>query len=189
MSKSLGWSFLGPTKHLGRLMIAATLVSWSATPSVAASDIVAIEQALPRNYAGEFRWNGDPTPQYVKIKLNLFKRLDDARIEAIGCARYEVLDRITDIGVRVVIDAPSLDIEIWEFSPSGTGAPIFETNGSHKGRLTSDLQGIETEWVTRSTGQTGRMRLRAGPEHTCAGQQAGRMGPIVALGRSGAITA
>ncbi|TMJ00172.1 MAG: hypothetical protein E6G97_19925 [Alphaproteobacteria bacterium] len=156
----------------GGPLIGAIFFSCLLTPSMGGDDIASIEQALPRNYAGEFRWSGDSIPQSVKLKLNLFKRLGAAQLEAIGCARYEVLDRMTDIGVRVVIDAPSLEVEIWEFSPSGTGAPIFETNGSHKGRLTEDLQAIETEWITRDTGQRGRMQLRAGSEHTCAGQQA-----------------
>jgi len=115
--------------------------------------------------------------QQVQIRINLVRRLDTSHIEAIGCGRYQVAGRVTDIGVHIRIGAPGLDIEIKEFSPSGTGAPVFVTDGSHKGRLTDDLQTIETEWVTISNGQRGRLNLTAGGEVSCAGDQAGVVPP------------
>jgi hypothetical protein len=140
--------------------------------SSSAADIAEVERTLPRSYDGEFRWVGDRTTQKVRIKLNLIKRLDASRLEAIGCGRYEVLDRITDIGVQIRIDTPNLDVEIREFSPSGTGARIFVTDGSHKGRLSEDLQTIKAEWVTLTTGQRGLLQLQASPAVDCAGDQA-----------------
>jgi hypothetical protein len=41
-----------------------------------------------------------------------------------------------------------------------------------KGRLTDDLQMIDAEWVTRPNGRRGLLRLTAGGEISCAGNQA-----------------
>jgi hypothetical protein len=153
--------------RIAACVIAASVLG--AAPGPAADDI---ETALPCGFAGEFRWIGDSTPQRVEIRINVIKRTGPARVEALGCGRYEVLDRVTDIGVQFLIDPDSFAIEIREFSPSGTGAPNFVTDGSHKGRLSRDLKTIETEWVTAFDGQRGRMRLEAGPEIKCAGDAA-----------------
>jgi len=141
---------------------------------VMANELSTFETTLPKIYAGEFRWYGDSIVQKVEIRINLTKRLDDSqRIEAIGCGRYDVSGRVTNIGIRMVIDPQTLDIEIWEFDPRG--AAFFITDGSHKGKLVEDLQRIDAEWTTRSTGQQGRLPtglkgrllLRAATAFTC----------------------
>jgi len=142
------------------------------TGSGSALDAAEVERLLPHSYSGEFAWIGDKITQRVQIKFNLVRRLDDSHVEVIGCGRYEVQNRVTDIGIHMRIGTPGLQVEIKEFSPSGTGAPAFVTSGSHKGRLTEDLQMIDAEWVTRSTGRKGLLRLTAGGEVTCAGNEA-----------------
>ena len=133
---------------------------------VAANEPSTFETSLPKIYAGEFRWYGDSIVQKVEIRINLTKRLDDSqRIEAIGCGRYDVSGRVTNIGIRMVIDPKTLEIEIWEFDPRGPA--FFTTDGSHKGKLIEDLQRIDAEWTTRSNGQKGRLQLQAATAFTC----------------------
>jgi len=133
---------------------------------VAANEPATFETTLPKIFAGEFRWYGDLITQKVEIMINLTKRRDDSqRIEAIGCGRYDAAGRITNIGVRMIIDPGTLDIEIWEFDPHGPAS--FTTDGSHKGKLADDLRTIDAEWTTRSTGKKGRLRLRAATAFTC----------------------
>jgi hypothetical protein len=133
---------------------------------VAANEPSTFETTLPKIFAGEFRWYGDSIAQKVQIMINLTRRQDDSqRIELIGCGRYDAAGRVTNIGVRMIIDPRTREIEIWEFDPRGPAS--FTTDGSHKGKLVDDLQGIEAEWTTRSTGQKGKLLLRAAAAFTC----------------------
>jgi hypothetical protein len=167
----LSWLEAG-RNALFSLLAAFSAIGFWPLPYATAESSADFENRLPRHYVGEFRWIDDPLPQKVQIKINLLRRVDVSRVEAIGCGRYEVLNRVTDIGIQIRIDTPSLDIEIKEFSPSGTGSPVFVTDGSHKGRLVNDLQEIRAEWVTLSSGRRGYLHLRAGSEFKCAGDQA-----------------
>jgi len=156
------------------LAVVAAIAMWPA-PGVTADDAAEIEKALPRTYAGEFRWAGETIPQKVEIRINVISSPAAGRIEAIGCGRYDALGRVTDIGVRMVIDVPSLDIEIWEFSPFGPVARAFVTEGSHRGRLFNKLQAIDAEWTSRADGRKGRLQLRATAtpvEFKCSAEQA-----------------
>jgi hypothetical protein len=148
--------------RIAAVAIVAAVLGASLSP--AAEDIKA---ALPRDYVGEFRWAGGTLPQKVEIRINLIERIGPTRIEAIGCGRYDVQSRITDIGVQLLIDTESLAVEIREFSPSGPGARTFVTDGSHKGHLSRDLKTIEAEWVSASDGRRGRLDLATGPRSTC----------------------
>jgi hypothetical protein len=133
---------------------------------VAANEPSTFETTLPKIFAGEFRWYGDSIAQKVHIMINLTRRQDDSqRIELIGCGRYDAAGRVTNIGVRMIIDPRTREIEIWEFDPRGPAS--FTTDGSHKGKLADDSQGIDAEWTTRSTGQKGRLLLRAAAAFTC----------------------
>jgi hypothetical protein len=148
--------------------IAALVVVVSALAAARGPAADDIETMLPRDYAGDFLWVDGTISQKVAIRINLITRAGPTQVEAVGCGRYEVLDRVTDIGVQLLIDTESLAIEIREFSPSGAGARNFVTDGSHKGRLSRDLKTIEAEWTTLSDGRRGRLRLEAGPAITCA---------------------
>jgi hypothetical protein len=59
-----------------------------------------------------------------------------------------------------------LQVEILEQSPQ-SGTP-FETEGSHRGNLSKDLQRIDAQWTTRATGQQGQLHLRAATSAVCA---------------------
>jgi hypothetical protein len=149
------------------LILASAAVSGMAAPGLITDRQPSFEVSLPRAYAGEFRWNGDLLPQKVRIKLNTIRRRDAHTVEAVGCGRYDVLGRVTDIGVRMIIEFTSLDVEIWEFDPVGT--TTFTTDGSHKGKLRDDLQVIEAAWLSRDTQRVGTLRLRAdGSYLSCA---------------------
>lgn len=127
-----------------------------------------VESSLPKSYIGEFFWHGDSTMQIVEINITARSHQENGRLEVVGCGRYSVpaFGRVTDIKVRMVIDEASLDVEIWESEP--VGETFFTTDGSHKGKLVDNLQGIEAEWTTRASGLKGNLRLRAGNSITCA---------------------
>ena len=74
------------------------------------------------------------------------------------------------------IDVKSLDVEIWELDP--VGSVNFTISGSHKGRLTDNLQEIDAEWTTQPNGPKGRLLLRAGGEFTCAAESVSVPRPV-----------
>jgi hypothetical protein len=158
-----------PFQELNRWVIA--IVAWTVlAASVAAQEPSSLESKLPRAFEGEFRWYGDRGPQKVEIKIISTKRLDSQHVEALGCGRYDASGSVTNIGVKMKIDVQSLDVEIWEFD--AVGSPGFTTNGSHKGRLTDNLQEIDAEWTTQPNGPKGRLLLRASAGFTCTTESA-----------------
>src|ERR1041385_8809229 len=90
---------------------------------------------LPRNWTGEFRWDGAPEAQRYEITVLNVRRLDDNRIEANGCGRVSARQQITDINIRMVIDTGTLAIQIFEAQPNQRN---FTTDGSHRGRISKD---------------------------------------------------
>jgi hypothetical protein len=164
-----------PLQELCRWVM--TVVACTALAAVvAAQESSPLENKLPRTYEGAFRWYPGSIPQKVEIKIMSTTRLDSQYVEALGCGRYDVLGSVTNIRVRMKIDVQSLDVEIWEFD--AVGSLGFTTNGSHKGRLTDDLQEIDAEWTTQPDGPKGRLLLRAGAGFTCAVESASMPRPV-----------
>jgi len=154
-----------------------TLVAWAVlAASVAAQEPSPLESNLPSNYEGEFRWYRDQSPQKVEIKIISTNRLDSQHVAALGCGRYDTSGLVTNIRVRMKIDVKSLDVEIWELD--AVGSVSFTTSGSHKGRLTDNLQEIDAEWTTQPNGPKGRLLLRAGGEFTCAAESVSVPRPV-----------
>ena len=149
--------------HLGLMLAAASLLF--ASP-IHAAEIKDLTQNMPRGYFGEFSWEGDRTVQNVVITLESVRALNEQNAEALGCGSYEVGRQVTKIRVRMFVRLSDLQVEIFELSPEGSGS--FETGGSHRGKLSDDLQQIEAQWTTTASGQRGQMHLRAAPSLTCA---------------------
>lgn len=148
------------------------------TTGVAAAQQESLETRLKGNYTGEFRWTGDRIRQVVDMRIVDVNRVSQTRLEAIGCGRYNTNGVITNIRIKMTVEEPSLDVEIWESSP--VGAANFVTDGSHKGKLTDSPRLIEATWTTKSTGQKGKLELREGGNLGCDS----RMRPISQSGRS-----
>jgi hypothetical protein len=169
------WRRALPLQDLSRWVM--TVVAWTVlAASVAAQEPSPLESKLPRTYEGEFRWHGDRRPQKVEIKIISTNRLDSQHVEALGCGRYDASGLVTNIRVRMKIDVMSLDVEIWELD--AVGSVGFTTSGSHKGRLTDNLQEIDAEWTTQPNGPKGRLLLRAGGEFTCAAESVSVPRPV-----------
>jgi hypothetical protein len=149
--------------RLGLMIAAASLLVASAAHAVEMKDLT---QNMPRGYFGEFSWEGDRTVQNVVITLESVRALNEQNVEALGCGSYEVGRQVTKIRVRMFVRLSDLQVEIFELSPEGSGS--FETGGSHRGKLSDDLQQIEAQWTTTARGQRGQMQLRAAPSLTCA---------------------
>jgi hypothetical protein len=149
--------------RLGLTILAASLLFAS---TVHAAEMKDLTQNMPRGYFGEFSWEGDRTVQNVVITLESVRALNEQNAEALGCGSYEVGRQVTKIRVRMFVRLSDLQVEIFELSPEGSGS--FETGGSHRGKLSDDLQQIEAQWTTTASGQRGQMHLRAAPSLTCA---------------------
>src|SRR5580700_3101075 len=158
---------------MGLLAILPVLAVGFATRSFG-YDVASLIERLPNGYVGSFQWDGSAGTQQVAITFTALQPLDGGKVEARGCGRYDASGLVTDIRVKMRIDATTLDVEMWELDPIGPAG--FTTDGSHKGRLSNDLQRLDAEWQTTSSGQTGRLHLAAGLSITCAAPSSRRPG-------------
>lgn len=149
-----------------RLAIAMAAASLFLISAVHAAEMTDLTQNMPRGYFGEFRWDDDKTLQNVVITFDTVRPLNGRAAEAFGCGTYEVERQVTKIKVRMLVKLSDLQVEIFELAPEGNGS--FETGGSHRGKLSNDLQQIDAQWVTTASGQRGQLHLRAASSLTCA---------------------
>jgi len=156
-------NFRGLLLRIGVAIAAASLLLASAAHAAEMEDLT---QNMPRGFSGEFRWDGDGTIQNVVITFDSVRALNGQNIEAQGCGTYEVGREVTKIKVRMLVRLPDLQVEIFELSPEGNAS--FVTDGSHRGRLSKDLQQIDAQWITTTTGQRGQLEMRALPAAACA---------------------
>ncbi|MCC8977683.1 hypothetical protein [Bradyrhizobium acaciae] len=150
----------GSMSRLGLTVVALMLI-----PAVRAADIKEVTEKLPHAYIGEFLWDDDNTVQNVVITFDKVQALNEQNAEARGCGSYEVGRSVTKIGVQMFIRLSDLEVEIFERSPDGNGA--FETEGSHRGKLSDDLQQIDAQWTTTADGRHGQLHLRAAASAAC----------------------
>lgn len=154
-----------------QLSVVAIVASSFLASFVHAAEMEALTEKLPRAYLGEFSWDGDKAVQNVVVTFESVRALNDKNVEAIGCGAYEINRQVTKIRVRMFVKLSDLQIEILELSPEGS--PSFETDGSHRGHLSEDLQRIDAQWTTRASGQRGQLHLHAASSAVC--------GPAAAL--------
>jgi hypothetical protein len=148
-----------------RLCLTGLIASLCLTAAVRAAEIDSLTDKLPRAFIGEFIWDGDKAVQNVVITFEAVRALSGQDAEAVGCGSYEVNRLVTKIKVRMLVTS-DLQVEILEQSPQGSTS--FETEGSHRGNLSKDLQRIDARWTTRATGQRGQLHLRAATSAVCA---------------------
>jgi hypothetical protein len=148
-----------------RLCLIGLIASLFLATVVRATEIESLTDKLPRAFVGEFTWDGDKIVQNVVITFDAVRALSGQDAEAVGCGAYEVNRQVTKIRVRMLITS-DLQVEILEQSPQGSTP--FETEGSHRGSLSKDLQRIDAQWTTRATGQRGQLHLRAATSAVCA---------------------
>ncbi|NEU97776.1 hypothetical protein [Bradyrhizobium uaiense] len=151
----------GSMSRLGLTVVAASLML---IPAVRAADVKELTEKLPHAYIGEFLWDDDNTVQNVVITFDKVQALNEQNAEARGCGSYEVGRSVTKIGVQMFIRLSDLEVEIFERAPDG-GA--FETEGSHRGKLSEDLQQIDAQWTTTASGKHGQLHLRAAASAAC----------------------
>jgi hypothetical protein len=156
-------NLLGRVSCIAVMIVAASLLLVSI---VRAAEMKELTEKLPRAYFGEFLWDGDKVVQNVVITFESVRALNDRNAEALGCGAYEVGRQVTKIRVRMFVRLSDLQIEILELSPEGSTS--FETNGSHRGTLSEDLQRIDAQWTTSASGQRGQLHLRATSSAACA---------------------
>ena len=155
------WRGLRSSLGLGLIFLSLFLAV-----AVRAGEIEQLTEKLPHAYVGEFLWDGDKTVQNVVLTFETARALNNQNAEAVGCGSYQVNRQVTMIRVRMFVRLPDLTVEIMELSPEGSGT--FETDGSHIGHLSQDLQRIDAQWTTRTSGQRGQLHLRASPSAVCA---------------------
>jgi hypothetical protein len=147
-----------------RLGLTVTVAGLFLSVAVRATEMDSFTEKMPRAYFGEFKWDDDKQIQNVAIVFESVRALSDQKAEAIGCGAYEVRLQVTKIKVRMFIRLTDLQVDIWESSRGGTG---FETDGSHRGNLSEDLQRIDAQWTTNITGRRGQLHLRAVSSTVC----------------------
>jgi hypothetical protein len=147
----------------------SALVQLALAAPAQTGDINALVANLPRGFMGDFRWDDGGAVQNVAIRFKSVRRIDAGHAEALGCGNYNMAGIITAIDVKMQVTLPELEVEIWESTPDRAS---FVTDGSHRGWLSPDLDAIDAEWTTRSSGQRGRLRLRAAPAAQCAASDA-----------------
>lgn len=150
---------------ISRLAVMFAAAMLMLAPAVHATDMTQLTGKLPRAYIGEFQWDGDKTVQNVVITFDKVRALNGQNAEALGCGSYEVGRRVTKIKVRMFVRLSDLTVEILELSPEGNST--FETGGSHRGTLSDDLQRIDAQWTTTTSGQRGQLHLRAASSAAC----------------------
>jgi len=151
---------------ISRAVLAIAALSLLASAARAA-EVTDLTQNMPRGYVGEFSWDGDKTIQNVVITFDTVHALNEHNAEAYGCGSYEIGRQVvTKIKVRMFVRLSDLQVELFELTPEGSSS--FETGGSHRGKLSSDLQTIEAQWTTSATKQRGQLHLRAASSLTCA---------------------
>ncbi len=161
-------SFRSKSRISAHLFAAIVLVTIACGAAVA--DDAAIENAVLTDFSGGFEWDGNSEVQRVDMRFVAFTRLGGHRIDVRGCGRYDTAGLVTNIRVKMILDEQTRHVEIWEADPIGSTS--FETNGSHKGSLDNDLNGIKAVWTTGASGATGKLRLRTGGNLTCSPQVA-----------------
>jgi hypothetical protein len=134
------------------------------------ADDTAIENAVLTDFSGDFEWDGSSQLQRVDMRFVAFTRLDEHRIDVRGCGRYDTAGLVTNIRVKMIVDEQTRHVEIWEADP--IGHTPFEIDGSHRGSLDDDLQGVKAIWTTSASGAAGKLVLRAGGNLTCSPQVA-----------------
>jgi hypothetical protein len=143
----------------------------SCASALGAPSEVSLINKLPQGYIGEFQWDGDETVQHVVIRFDQVRMLTDESAEATGCGAYEVGRHVTKIKVQMLVNRSDLRVQILEQSPESSGnvtSGSFITDGSHRGRLSHDLQQIDAQWTGASDGKRGQLHLRAAPSAVCA---------------------
>ena len=151
---------------ISRAVLAIAAAGLLFASAARAADVTDLTQNMPRGYLGEFSWDGDKAVQNVVITLETVRALNDQNVEALGCGSYEINRQVTMIRVRMFVRLSDFFVEIMELSPQGSTS--FETDGSHRGNLSKDLQRIDTQWTTRGSGQQGTLHLRAASSAVCA---------------------
>ena len=158
-------AFLHECRRMLRTAGVIVMVGLFCATALSAQEQDARIDKLPRAYVGEFLWDGDKTVQNVVIRFDLVRALNGESAEATGCGAYEVNRQIAKIKVRMLVSWPDLQVQILEQSPEGSDS--FITDGSHRGRLSGDLQQIDAQW-TGSDGKRGHLHLNAAPSVACA---------------------
>ena len=158
--------FQGCWRNCYRLGVIIWVVGFFPASIVHATEMQTLIGKLPRAYLGEFLWDGDKTVQKVTITFESVRALNQHNVEAVGCGAYDINRQVTKIRVRMLVRVTDLQVEILEQSPQGNAS--FVTDGSHRGNLSEDLQRIDAQWTTRSSGKRGQLHLRAAPSAVCA---------------------
>lgn len=115
-------------------------------------------QNLPREYQGHFRWGGDEASSDVDLIWERFD-VDGPKVTAFGFVHYVESDgKQSMVAARAIFFPQSEDIEIWEADPS---TPTFESNGSHRGKISDDLRTIDATWIGFNSSRTGYLHLSA----------------------------
>jgi hypothetical protein len=139
------------------LLLSLHLFSGSTTYVVAADKSSVIDN-LPRAYSGTFKWHERKSAQIVLIVISkVFSDLEN-NVVAEGSGKYYTNSGNANIDIKILIIPETLRFEMWE--KNAESSSNFATDGSHVGKISSDLKTIQAVWTTKSTGVQGDLNLK-----------------------------
>lgn len=137
------------------------LIAAATPPAGATPPQDALENALPRVWAGHFHWRGGPPglPQHYAIEFTCMEKRPDGLIEAAGPAEVRA-GSVNKIDVRAIFNPATRAVEMFEILTPATGA-AFTTDGSHRGTIDSGLTRMRLVWTQNGSGAKGDLLLMA----------------------------
>ena len=146
------------------IMVLVVIGTISVSAPANAADAAIIAQQFPRSLQGTFRWDHGGSAQIVSICVTATQVINPGNTEIIGTGIYLHEGDSTRIKVRMLVDAASLEIRIWESDPEGS--LTFDTAGAHVGTLSPDFSTITARW--RSMQGQGTLTLSSTPQPACS---------------------
>lgn len=125
-----------------------------------------LKGALPRQFRGEVKFQGDPNPHTLVVEPHDFT-VRSAHLLQFDRVRYQILSGgsnvVTegDAGIRGTISAPGLDIRIEEVTDAAEvgGGEVIKAD-TFKGSLSADLRTADAAWTT-GLGQEMKLKVMA----------------------------
>ena len=123
-----------------------------------------LQQALPRQFGGEIRLEGDPQTHHLVVEPHDFTVRSEHVLE-FGRVRYQVLAGGNvlaegDAGIHGTISTPNLDIRIEQITDAGDAGGEAMKADTFKGSLSADLRTADAEW-TNGMGQQMKLKVTA----------------------------
>lgn len=113
---------------------------------------------LPRKWEGTFTWYDTSRPvQKITVDITEVSIDADGNVIALGDGVY-YKEQLVEFSLKWSINPETLRFEMWESAPKPAEGIV--TDGSHVGKISSDLDKIEAVWISINDGKLGDLFLQ-----------------------------